>query len=132
MKKVTAAIVRKQNRVLLMRRASGQNCEGLWEFPGGKIEPDETPQACLEREMFEETGVTGCTGDFVAQSVYAYPGGEICLMAYEFEIVQGEIALTVHDDLCFVTPSEAEKMPLCPADVPIVRALKEKTNEKAK
>lgn len=132
MKKVTAAIVRRENCVLLMRRAPGQNCEGLWEFPGGKIEPGETPQACLEREMFEETGVRGRAGAFVAQSVYAYPGGEICLMAYEFEIEQGEIALTVHDDLCFVTPCEAIKMPLCPADVPIARALEEKMHEKAK
>lgn len=125
MRVVTAAIVRRGETVLLMRRAAGQSNAGLWEFPGGKLEAGETPQQCLEREMMEETGVTGQAGAFAAQSVYAYPGGEICLQAYEFAIVQGEIALRVHDKARFVTPREALAMALSPADVAIAQALAE-------
>lgn len=57
MKIVTAAIIFKNNRVLLTRRKSSQKLEGYWEFPGGKIEGNETPQECMERELFEELGV---------------------------------------------------------------------------
>lgn len=120
---VTAAIVRRGETVLLMRRAAGRSNAGLWEFPGGKLEAGETPQQCLEREMMEETGVTGRAGALTAQSVYAYPDGEICLLAYEFSIVQGEITLRVHDETRFVTPQEALTLALSPADVAIVQAL---------
>ena len=123
MRTVAAAIVRRGETVLLMRRAPGQSNAGLWEFPGGKMEPGETPQSCLEREMREETGVAGRTGAFVAESRYVYPGGSITLQAYEFIITQGEIALRVHDDACFVTPREALTMALSPADVAIAQAL---------
>lgn len=125
MKAVTAAVVRKGGSVLLMRRAPGQSNAGLWEFPGGKLEPGETPRQCLEREMREETGVEGRAGAFVARSEYAYPGGAISLEAYEFVVARGEIALRVHDALCYVTPREALKMALCPADVAIARHLAE-------
>ena len=125
MKTVTAAVVRKGGRVLLMRRAPGQSNAGLWEFPGGKLEPGETPRQCLEREMREETGVEGRAGAFVARSEYACPGGEIALEAYEFVITRGEIALRVHDDLCYVAPEAALEMALCPADVAIARRLAE-------
>lgn len=125
MKVVTAAIVWQGNRILLMRRANGQNNAGCWEFPGGKQEPYEEERACLEREMREETGVQGRASEFIAQSVYAYPGGEICLRAYVFEIEQGEIELRVHDAMLFVTAREACAMRLSPADVAIARALLE-------
>lgn len=125
MKAVMAAVVRKGGRVLLMRRAPGQSNAGLWEFPGGKLEPGETPRQCLEREMREETGVEGRAGAFVARSEYACPGGEIALEAYEFVITRGEIALRVHDALCYVAPTEALEMALCPADVAIARRLAE-------
>ena len=125
MRRVTAAVVWKEGRVLLMRRAPGQNNARCWEFPGGKMEAGETPQACLEREMNEETGVRGRAGACVACSDYAYPGGAIRLQAYEFTILEGEITLRVHDAMRFVAPREALEMALSPADVAIARTLAE-------
>ena len=56
MKEIAAAVIRRDGRLLLCRRAErpGDSCAGLWEFPGGKLEPGETPAQCLERELMEE------------------------------------------------------------------------------
>ena len=69
---VTAAIIRKNGKVLIARRARGQHLEGLWEFPGGKIENGETPEACLKRELFEEFGIDVRIGRFIAESCFSY------------------------------------------------------------
>jgi len=68
MKRVTAAILFKDGKVLIARRKQGQSHAGLWEFPGGKIEDSETPQACLERELEEEHGLRVRSGRIIAES----------------------------------------------------------------
>lgn len=123
MKTVIAAIVFERGKVLLMRRAAGQSNAGLWEFPGGKVEVGECERECLQREMREETSVVGIATDFVAQSFYVYPGGEICLKAYVFKRIAGQFALRVHDALDWVSASELTQYPLSPADVPIAQAI---------
>lgn len=79
MKTVTAAIIFQNNHVLLTRRKNGQKLEGYWEFPGGKMEKDETPRGCLERELFEELGVDATAGKIIAESIYEYDHGAIKL-----------------------------------------------------
>ena len=63
---VTAAVIGREGRVLLCRRPQGKRCAGLWEFPGGKVEPGETLAACLVRECREELGVSLCVGRAIA------------------------------------------------------------------
>jgi mutator protein MutT len=69
---VLAAIVERDGQVLVTRRIAGTHLEGLWEFPGGKCEPDETHEACLERELREELGVGAVIGAEVYTTEHAY------------------------------------------------------------
>ena len=97
MKTVTAAIICKSSKVLITRRGSGEKLAGLWEFPGGKVEGDETLAECLIRELREELGIEASIGQVVAESIYEYDHGSIRLVAMEAHIVSGSPALTVHD-----------------------------------
>ena len=68
---VAAAIIVDEGFVLVARRAPGQKMAGFWEFPGGKIEPGETLESCIERELAEELGLVGEARDVVATNVHA-------------------------------------------------------------
>jgi 8-oxo-dGTP diphosphatase len=63
--RVTAAILRKEGKILIAKRQSGDAFEGKWEFPGGKIEEGETPEQCLRRELFEEFGIDASIGNLL-------------------------------------------------------------------
>ncbi len=122
-KEVTAAVIERDGRILLLRRAPGQKCEGLWEFPGGKTEAGETPEACLERELREELSISGHTREHIIDSPYSYPGGRINLRAYRFDWTAGELRLSVHDALAWCQPAELTSYALSPADIPIAQHL---------
>jgi 8-oxo-dGTP diphosphatase len=121
---VVAAAVERDGRVLVVRRAPGQKLEGKWEFPGGKVEAGESEQAALEREMLEELGVYGTAGDFVGESAFAYAFGEVRLKLYRFNWLSGEMTLTVHDQLDWVTPEALPYVDFAPADVPLAGRLR--------
>ena len=76
---VLAAVIEHDNAFLLTRRLRGTHLEGLWEFPGGKCEPDETHEACLARELFEELGVRVQVGGEILVTEHAYPGRTVRL-----------------------------------------------------
>lgn len=124
MKDVTAAIIIEKGKVLVARRAPGQSYAGRWEFPGGKVEPGETPEQCLKRELMEEFGVEIRINDFVAESIYEYPTDSIRLLAYLVKILDGDIRLSVHDDYHWVNPKSLLDYELLPADIPIAIKLK--------
>ena len=71
-KRVTCAVMIRDDRLLLARRAPGQKHEGTWEFPGGKVDPGETDQACLAREIREEFGVDGTVGAHLCDVEHTY------------------------------------------------------------
>ncbi|MDG2004877.1 MAG: NUDIX domain-containing protein, partial [Novosphingobium sp.] len=97
MKQVAAAIAIRDGLVLVTRRGPGENLEGCWEFPGGKLEPGETPQECIVRELAEELGARASAGEIITQSIYDYPGGAINLIAVEVTLHETDFELTVHD-----------------------------------
>ncbi len=117
---VAAAIIERDGRVLAARRRPGIHLAGCWEFPGGKVEPGETPQACLVRELQEELGVQAQIGAFVGESVYDYGGKVVRLLAYRVGQVAGELHPVDHDALRWLLPDELPTLPWAPADVPLV------------
>jgi 8-oxo-dGTP diphosphatase len=123
MQRVTAAVIERDGMVLLARRQAGDPLAAKWEFPGGKIEPGETPEQCLARELDEELGVRVAVGEFLASSVYTYAHGAIELLAYRVRLVAGEPMARVHDELRWVARDALAAYELAPADNPIVDAL---------
>jgi len=125
MKLVTAAIIYKKDCVLLTRRKSGENLEGFWEFPGGKIEDKETPQECLERELLEELGVRSNANEIIAESIYKYDNGTIKLIGIETYLIDQKIELSVHDKFDWVSIKLLLDYKLSPADIPIAKHIME-------
>ena len=94
---VSAAVIVEAGRVLLSQRKSGTHLAGAWEFPGGKVEPDEDPRAALVRELAEELGVTAEVGDIVEVTFHRYPGKSVLLLFYEAKLAAGSAAPTAID-----------------------------------
>ena len=124
MKEVTAAIILKANRVLIAQRAPGENLAGKWEFPGGKIEPGETLQECLKREIREELDVDIEVLDFFSESIYTYQNGTIKLMAFLCKWITGDFTLNAHSHIAWVNHHELDLYDFAPADIPLVEKLK--------
>lgn len=126
MKTVTAAIIRKDNQVFIARRAPGEKLAGLWEFPGGKVENDETLQECLERELEEEFGLTTKSGNELTSSIYEYEHGSFKIVALESTILSGELELRVHDEVEWAQIDKLLEIELLPADIAIANFLMDK------
>lgn len=120
--KVAAAIIEKQNTVLAARRKPGSHQAGFWEFPGGKIEAGETPQQCLERELFEEFGIQSRIGCKVGENTHHYEDKSICLMAYIAQHTGGDFELRDHDQISWLTIDKLDSVDWAPADIPLVDA----------
>jgi 8-oxo-dGTP diphosphatase len=125
MKLMTAAIIRNGGDILVVRRGAGDMLAGLWEFPGGPVEHPETIQECLERELFALLDIATRAGQVVAVCDYAHESGSIKLVAMETAIIQGNMALSVHDKMRWLAPSEILGLKLAPAAIPIAQSLTE-------
>lgn len=123
MTKVAAAVIERNGAYLIARRAPGQAHAGRWEFPGGKLEPGETAEACLERELAEEFGVRARAERFLLSSTYTYPDDVVQLLAYETSLLSDTFHLRVHDRIEWVRPWELLRYDLLPADIPIAEWL---------
>ena len=122
--KVTAAIFKCGDRILLMRRAPDQPLAGEWEYPGGKFEDGEDGPTCLQRELSEELGIDAQIGDLITIAKHTTDSGKaIELHAYEILGYTGEIQLRVHDDMRWVAVSDLPAHPQLPADLMVSYAL---------
>ena len=101
----------------------GQKLEGYWEFPGGKVETNETPQHCLERELVEELSIKSKAGKIILESIYKYEHGTIKLLGIETELFEEKIKLSVHDKIQWVQIGDLLNYKLAPADIPIAEYL---------
>jgi mutator protein MutT len=122
--KVTAAIFRDGDKVLLMRRAANQPLAGEWEYPGGKFEDGEDGPTCLRRELYEELGIDAEIGDLITIAKHTADSGKVIeLHAYEITSCVGEIQLRVHDDMHWVPVSDLPSHPQLPADLIVSKML---------
>ncbi|KJZ46011.1 (deoxy)nucleoside triphosphate pyrophosphohydrolase [Pseudomonas fluorescens] len=122
-KPVAAAVVHLDGKILITRRAPGEKLAGMWEFPGGKLEHEETPQDCITRELREELGVESVAGEILTSTTYTYPGGTIELIAIMVKLQSTQFTLQVHDLFEWVQPQELLQYGLAPADIPIAEEI---------
>ena len=120
---VTAAIIKRNNRILIAKRSSTSSLPNKWEFPGGKIESGETPEECLQRELSEEFEIDVTIEDFFGESVYNYDHGSIRLIAYRVYTEDDIIILNAHDDVRWVPADQLLEYDLAPADIPIAKEI---------
>jgi len=117
---VTGAILAKNGKLLIAKRAVADKLGNKWEFPGGKVEDGETPEACLTRELKEELAIEVHVGAFLGENVHRYADGVIRLLAYQVFWLAGELESKVHDEVKWVSPEELDQYDFAPADVPFV------------
>jgi 8-oxo-dGTP diphosphatase len=121
------AMVDVDGRVLIAQRPQGKQLAGLWEFPGGKVEPGETPEACLIRELDEELGVSvteACLAPFVFAS-HAYATFHLLMPLYLCRRWEGFAVAREHAALAWVRPADMSAYPMPPADLPLVAWLRD-------
>ncbi|KIU29470.1 NTP pyrophosphohydrolase [Sphingomonas melonis] len=122
---VAAAMLDGEGRVLLQRRPPGKQMADLWEFPGGKIDPGERPEAALVRELAEELGIVVDQGGCVPLTFASAPlgGRHLLLLLYVIRDWQGDPQALEATELAWVTPAAMRDLPMPPADVPLVAML---------
>jgi 8-oxo-dGTP diphosphatase len=120
---VSCAVIEKHGKILIARRKSGDQMAGKWEFPGGTIEPGETPEQCLKRELLEELGVEIGIDGFICSSTWKYDHATIKLLAFKATLISGELILHDHAEIRWVTSRELADYDFPEADVPIIRYL---------
>jgi 8-oxo-dGTP diphosphatase len=122
---VAAALFDSSGRVLIAKRPQGKSLAGLWEFPGGKVEPGEAPEAALIRELDEELGVKveAAALEPVSFVSHAYPDFHLLMPLYAVRQWAGEPVAREHDGLTWALPSELRTFAMPPADAPLIAAL---------
>jgi 8-oxo-dGTP diphosphatase len=122
---VACALVDADRRVLIAQRPQGKAMAGLWEFPGGKVEAGETPEAALIRELQEELGIstqTACLAP-VSFASHSYDNFHLLMPLYACRKWQGQPQPREHTALKWVRPNGLRDYPMPPADAPLIAAL---------
>lgn len=119
---VTCAIIERAGRVLATQRSAAMSMPHKWEFPGGKIDPGETAEECLRRELLEEIGIQARIGRSLPASTHQYPTFTITLHPFVCTIEEGEIVLHEHEALLWLEPGELLCLDWAEADIPVLAA----------
>ncbi|MDO5823618.1 (deoxy)nucleoside triphosphate pyrophosphohydrolase [Methanobrevibacter sp.] len=125
---VVAAIIKKDNKILATKRGYGEFID-MWEFPGGKIESDETKEEALVREIKEELDCTIKPTKFALDLEYQYPTFYLKMSCYEAIIDEGTPKLLEHNDAKWISRQELDGLNWIPADVQIIDYLKENMDD---
>lgn len=121
--KVTAAVLEHHGKIFIAQRKPTDHLAHKWEFPGGKIENNESPEQCLKREMQEEFHINVSIGDYIESNIYHYDHISIELMVFRTYWVNGEIDLQDHADYQWVRVNHLGNYDFAPADIPFFEKL---------
>lgn len=122
---VVAAIIKHDNKLFATQRGYGEFAGG-WEFPGGKIEPGETPEQALVREIREELETTVSVDSFIYQVEYDYPTFHLSMKCYLCSIVEGHLHLLEHSAAKWLDAAHLRTVGWLPADIEVVDAIEAK------
>ena len=121
------ALIDADGRVLLAQRPEGKSMAGLWEFPGGKVEPGETPEACLIRELQEELGIDtwqSCLAPLTFAS-HAYDDFHLLMPLFACRKWEGIATGREGQNLAWAAPNRLREFPMPPADLPLLPILRD-------
>ena len=124
---VAVALVDGDGRVLLAQRPAGKTMEGLWEFPGGKVHPDEAPEAALIRELKEELGIDvaeACLAPLTFAS-HRYETFHLLMPLYVCRRWNGQVTAREGQSLAWVRPQKLDQYAMPPADKPLLAMLRD-------
>jgi len=119
---VTAAVIERDGRFLVTRRPHGVHLEGYWEFPGGKVDPGETLEASLVRELREELAVDSRVGVEIFFVTHRYPERSVELHFFQCELA-GEPTPQLDQEMRWVTRAEMAALPFPAADAELIRTI---------
>ena len=121
---VVAAVIRNGDKIFSTQRGYGEFKDG-WEFPGGKVEDNETPEEALAREIKEELETEIVVGSKIDTVEYDYPTFHLSMDCYWATIVKGELHLLEHEDAKWLTRDELDDVNWLPADLSLIERIKE-------
>lgn len=121
--KVVGAVIVRDGLVLCAQRGLQSLLPGLWEFPGGKIEPGESARQAVEREIREELDCEVEVGDELTTTTHAYDFGDVTLTTFWCVLRSGAPRVTEHSEVRWLKPTELDAIEWAPADIPAVRAI---------
>ena len=125
MVEVVAALIWDDDKFMICQRPVHKARALLWEFVGGKVEPDETKKQALIRECQEELAVTLSVGDMFMDVIHEYPDITVHLTLFNATIAEGVPQKLEHNDIKWITPAEIPNYNFCPADKEILKKISE-------
>lgn len=121
MQQVTAALIEKHGKILLAMRKAGKHMGEKWEFPGGKIDPGESPQQALRRELAEEFSIEAAIGEHLGSTEFRQGEIELEIQLYRARHLAGTFTLHDHEEIRWVAPQEVESYDLVDSDRKLFR-----------
>lgn len=123
---VCAGVAFNKDKILIARRKNGGLYQGLFEFPGGKLEKGETPYQCIVREIEEELCVKSRVKSFLKEIIHDYPDKRVKLLFFEIELQSLDICLKVHDKILWEDIENLHDYDFLEADIPFINFLQKK------